>query len=449
MNYDIIIIGGGPAGYNAAEKAAANGLQTLLFEKKTIGGVCLNEGCIPTKTMLYSAKILDTTKTASKYGINDTEKATFDLTKIMSRKNKTVKKLTSGVKMKLKENGVEIIEKEATIQGEAHGKIVIKCENDIFETTYLLICTGSETFIPPIKGLEEVDYWTSSEALEIEILPTTLAIIGGGVIGMEFASFFNSMGVQVTVIEMLPEILGAMDKELSAMLRNEYTKKGVIFHLNTKVVEVSSTQVIIEKDGKTSSINTEKILVSAGRKANIQHIGLENLNIELLKNGIKVNKLMQTTHNNTFAAGDVTGSYMLAHTAMREGEVAINNIIGKRDQMSYEANPSVVYTNPEVAGVGKTEEELIAVGIEYKIYKLPLAYSGRFIAENETGNGIFKVITDGYEKVVGCHMLGNPSSEMIVTAGLAIEKGMTLDELQKTIFPHPTVIEVLHDISFM
>ncbi|VBB48612.1 Dihydrolipoyl dehydrogenase [uncultured Paludibacter sp.] len=449
MKYDIIIIGGGPAGYNAAEKAAVNGLKTLLFEKKAIGGVCLNEGCIPTKTMLYSAKLYDSAKTASKYGIKATENAQFDLEKIISRKNKTVKKLTSGVKMKLKESGVEVIEKKALIQGESDGTIKIKCEDDIFETTFLLICTGSETFIPPIKGLSEIDYWTSREALDVKELPSSLAIIGGGVIGMEFASFFNSLGVKVTVVEMLPEILGTMDKELSAMLRSEYAKKGIDFHLNTKVVEVSDKDVTIEKDGKTSKIEAEKVLVSTGRKANIQNIGLESLNIELLKNGIKVNEFMQTNHKNVYAVGDVTGSYLLAHTAMREGEVAINHIVGNEDRMNYDTNPAVVYTNPELAGVGKTEEELKESGTKYNVHKLPLAYSGRFIAENEGGNGVFKVITDENEQIIGCHMLGNPSSEMIVSAGIAIEKKMTLQDLQKIIFPHPTVIEVIHDISYM
>ena len=226
MNYDIAIIGGGPAGYTAAERAAEGGLKTVLFEKNAIGGVCLNEGCIPTKTLLYSAKILDSFKTSSKYGISSEGTPSFDMDKIIGRKNRTVKKLTSGVKMRLTSSGITIVEGTAVLNGETDGMIRIQCENDLFTVKNILLCTGSETVIPPIKGLSETDYWTSREALDSKELPKELAIIGGGVIGIEFASFFTSMGVKVKVIEMMPEILGAMDKEASAMLRNEYAKKG-------------------------------------------------------------------------------------------------------------------------------------------------------------------------------------------------------------------------------
>lgn len=449
MTFDIAIIGGGPAGYNVAEHAALNGLNTILFEKKALGGVCLNEGCIPTKTMLYSAKLLDNARSASKYGVLGTENASFDLGKIVQRKDKTVKKLTAGVKMKMKESGVNLVEHEAVLVGEKEGLILINAGGSTYETAHVLIATGSDTFIPPIKGLSEVKFWTSKEALEVKELPKTLTIIGGGVIGMEFASFFNSMGVKVTVIEMLPEILGVIDKELSAMLRSDYTKKGVDFHLNTKVVEVDSRSVTIEKDGKASTIDAERILVSTGRIANTKNLGLETLNIELLRNGIKVNEHMQTSHPRVYACGDVTGTYMLAHTASRESDVALNHILGKNDMVSYDANPSVVYTNPEIASVGKTEDELKEKGTPYKVFKLPMAYSGRFMAENETGSGLCKIVTDENEQVIGCHMLGNPASEIIATATLAIEEKYTLETFQKIIFPHPTVAEIIHEIVYL
>jgi dihydrolipoamide dehydrogenase len=445
MNYDIAIIGGGPAGYNAAEKAAAEGLKTILFEKNAIGGVCLNEGCIPTKTLLYSAKVLDNIKSASKYGVVPGDDPSFDLDKIIARKDKTVKKLTSGVKMKLNAAGVVIIEGEALIKGENDSAFTITSGNETYTSTYILVCTGSETLIPSIPGLSETDYWTSKEALEVKELPKTLAIIGGGVIGMEFASFFNSLGVKVIVIEMMPEILGNMDKETSKMLRTDYTKKGLEFHLGTKVTEINNGQVIVEKDGKSVAIEADKILVSVGRKARINGIGLEKLNIELLRNGVKVNEYMQTNHPRVYAAGDVTGFSMLAHTAYREGEVAINHILGIDDRMSYEAIPGVVYTNPELAGVGKTEEELKAAGIYHRIIKLPMAYSGRFMAENEMGIGLSKLIVDEQERVIGCHIIGNPASELIVIAGMAIENKTTLEEFQKVVFPHPTVAEIIHE----
>lgn len=448
MEYDIAIIGGGPAGYNAAEKAAINGLKTVLFEKNAIGGVCLNEGCIPTKTLLYSAKLLDNMKGASKYGILEGEQAGFDLGKIISRKDKVVKKLTGGVKMKLTSSGVEIVEGVATLLGEKSDKIRISCNEVEYVVKYVLVCTGSDTIIPPIKGLADVAYWTSKEALEIKELPKSLVIIGGGVIGIEFASFFNSMGVKVSVIEMMPEILGAMDKETSAMLRKEYAKKGIDFHLNTKVTEVSPEGVTIEKDSKTSIINADRILLSVGRKANTDKVGLSNLSVEILRNGVKVNEYMQTSHPRVYACGDITGYSMLAHTAIRESDVAVNHILGIDDPMSYKAIPGVVYTNPEIAGIGKTEEELKAAGTYYQVLKLPMAYSGRFVAENELGNGLCKLIIDEEAKIIGCHMLGNPASELITLAGMAIEQELTVDDFRKVVFPHPTVSEIIHESLF-
>ena len=448
MKFDIAIIGGGPAGYTAAERAGSNGLRTILFEKKAIGGVCLNEGCIPTKTLLYSAKTLDNIKGASKYGISVTSEPMFDMEKIINRKNKTVKMLTGGVKMTVNSYGVTVVEKEAVIVGEKNGLIQVACDGDTYEVTYLMVCTGSDTVIPPIKGLSDTDYWTSKEALESVALPKSLAIIGGGVIGMEFASFFNSMGVQVHVIEMMPEILGAMDKETSAMLRSEYAKRGVKFYLNTKVTEVSNKGVTVEKDGKSSLIEADKILVSVGRKANLGQVGLDKLNIELLRNGVKVDEHMQTSHPRVYACGDITGYSMLAHTAIRESEVAINHILGVDDRMDYNYIPGVVYTNPELAGVGKTEEELAAAGISYHVQKLPMAYSGRFVAENEHGSGLCKLILNEYDCVIGCHLLGNPSSELIVIAGIAIEHGYTVEEFKKSVFPHPTVGEIFHETLF-
>ena len=448
MRYDIAIIGGGPAGYTAAERAAAGGLKTALFEKKAIGGVCLNEGCIPTKTLLYSAKLWDTMKGAAKYGIAVPDAAAFDMGKIIDRKDKVVKKLTGGVKMTVGSYGVAIVEREAVIAGEENGIFRIVSGGETYEATYLLVCTGSDTVVPPIPGLSDTDYWTSKEALESKELPQSLVIIGGGVIGMEFASFFNSMGVKVSVVEMMPEILGAMDKETSGMLRAEYLKRGVNFYLNTKVTAVSQEGVTVEKDGKASLIEAGRVLVSVGRKANLDKAGLDKLDIELLRNGVKVDEHMQTSHPRVYACGDITGRSMLAHTAIRESEVAVNHILGVEDMMNYDCIPGVVYTNPEVAGVGKTEEELKTAGTGYHIQKLPMAYSGRFVAENELGNGLCKLVLDDDERIIGCHLLGNPASEMVVVAGIAVQHGYTVEEFQKSVFPHPTVGEIFHETLF-
>lgn len=444
-SYDIAIIGGGPAGYNAAEIAAHNGLKTILFEKKNVGGVCLNEGCIPTKALLYSAKVLDGIRSAAKYGVGMDGEPTFDLKKIYARKNKTVKKLTAGIRQKLTAAGVTLIQGEAQIEGDNNGLIGIACGGDSYMCKNLLLCTGSQTIVPPIKGLIETGFWTSREALEGHELPLTLAVIGGGVIGMEFASFFNSLGVEVSVIDVFPEILGMMDKENSSMLRAEYTKKGINFHLASRVVEVTAEFVVVEKDGETIHIPAEKVLLSVGRKAVVDGFGLENLPVETTRIGIPTNEYMQTNLAHVYACGDVNGKSLLAHTATREAAVAVNHILGKEDKMSYEAIPGVVYTNPEIAGIGKTEEELTLKGEIFEVVKLPMAFSGRFVAENELGNGLCKIIVNQQKQIVGCHMIGNPASELIVVAGIAIEKKMTVGDFRKIIFPHPSVGEIMHE----
>lgn len=314
-----------------------------------------------------------------------------------------------------------------------------------------MICTGSEASVPPIPGLAEAGdrILTNREILALKEQPATLVIIGGGVIGMEFASFYNSLGAKVTVVEMLPEILGGLDTELSALLRDQYAKKGITFHLSSKVTKVDNDTVWFEANGQTNSVQGDKILLSVGRRPVTKGFGLENLGVELVRGGIKVDDRLRTNVPNVFAAGDVTGFSLLAHTASREGEVVVNNLLGKNDRMRYNAIPGVVYTNPEVAGVGLTEEAAKAQGIEVKVAKLPMAYAGRFIAENEGGSGLCKVILGArYGEVLGVHMLGNPSSEMIYGACIAIEQEMTLDALKEVVFPHPTVSEILKETLF-
>lgn len=445
MKYDVAIIGGGPAGYTAAEKAAKGGLSTVLFEKNALGGVCLNEGCVPTKTLLYSAKTYDQIKHASKYAVS-AENPSFDYPKIIARKNKVVKKLTAGIRMKMKESGVEVITGEAMIQGKTdEGNILIQCTEQVYEAKNLLVCTGSESVIPPIPGVNETEYWTSREALQSKELPASLVIIGGGVIGMEFASFFNSMGTEVQVVEMLDKILGPMDKELSDMLQAEYAKRGVKFYLGHKVTGIHGQEVTVEKDGESFTLHGEKVLLSVGRRPVTKGFGLETLALEPYRNGIKVNEYMQTSLPNVYACGDITAFSLLAHTAVSEAEVAIDHILGKARAMSYKAIPGVVYTNPEIAGVGKTEEELQASGIPYQVKKIPMAFSGRFVAENEMGNGVCKLILAEDGTLIGAHLLGNPASELIVIAGIAIEKGMKAEELTSFVFPHPTVGEILKE----
>lgn len=447
--YDVAIIGGGPAGYTAAERAGAEGLSVVLFEKNALGGVCLNEGCIPTKTLLYSAKVYDTARHAAKYGIKAGE-VSFDLSRIIARKNKIVKKLTAGIRMKMTENKVNVVAGNAEIKGRsADGSLVIACEGETYEAKNLLLCTGSETVIPPIPGLAETEYWTSREALSSKELPTSLVIIGGGVIGMEFASFFNSFGTEVSVVEMTDEILGGMDKELSSLLREEYAKRGIKFYLGHKVVAVQGHEVTIEKGGEREVLSGEKVLLSVGRRPVVAGFGLETLSLEMFRGAVRVNRFMQTSLPNIYASGDITGFSLLAHTAVREAEVAVSHILGKeKEGISYRAIPGVVYTNPEIAGVGKTEEQLQAEKVSYDIKQLPMSFSGRFVAENEQGNGICKLLVGEDGTLLGVHLLGNPASELIVIAGMAIERKMKIGELKAIIFPHPTVGEIIKETLF-
>ena len=446
MKYQVAIIGGGPAGYTAAEAAARAGLSVVLFEKRALGGVCLNEGCIPTKTLLYSAKVYDTTRHAQKYAIS-VQEPIFDLPKIIARKQKVVRKLVLGIKSRLTAAGVTMVTGEAEVADKSH----VKCGGELYECDNLLLCAGSETFIPPIPGVEGVPYWTHRDALDCKQLPQSLVIVGGGVIGMEFASFFNSLGTKVTVIEMLDEILGGMDRELSALLRADYAKRGVTFLTSTKVVslegDVSSVRVSVENAGGASVIEAEKVLLSVGRRPVLKGFGLENLDVEKDERGrLRVDSHMQTSLPGVYACGDLTGFSLLAHTAVREAEVAVRHIAGQADEMSYAAIPGVVYTNPEIAGVGETEESLQRKGIACRTVKLPMAYSGRFVAENEGVNGVCKLILSENDIILGAHVLGNPASEIIVQAGMAISLGLTAGQWARMVFPHPTVGEIFKEV---
>ncbi|MBR1947636.1 MAG: FAD-dependent oxidoreductase, partial [Bacteroidaceae bacterium] len=377
------------------------------------------------------------------------ENVLFDYKKIADRKTKVVRKLVAGIKMKMENHNVEVVRGDACIESGNTACIKITCNGQSYEAAHLLICTGSEAFVPPIPGVEGNEaVLTNREILALTAAPASLVIIGGGVIGMEFASFYNSLGVPVTVIEMLPEILGGMDKEVAEMVRGIYAKRGVKFCLGCKVTAIEGNTVYYtDGEGNVLTAEGDKILMSVGRRAVLKGFGLENIAVET-ERGIKVNEYMQTTMPNVYAAGDVTGFSLLAHTASREGEVAVNHITGNADKMEYNAIPGIVYTNPEVSSVGLTEEQATAQGIEYRVSKLPMTYSGRFVAENEGQMGLCKILADKEGYVIGVHMVGNPSGEFICAACMAITHKITTEELKRTVFPHPTVSEILKEGLF-
>ncbi len=451
--YDLIILGGGPAGYNAAERAGHAGLKTLVIEERALGGVCLNEGCIPTKTLLYSAKIYDYAKHGEDYGVKFAS-ASIDHAFVVERKNKVVKQLVSGVGAKLKKAGVEVVKATATIKERNAEGFVVSADGKEYTAKQLLIATGSSAALPPIEGLSDSlksgFALTNREVLDLKDIPKAIVIVGGGVIGLEMASYFNSVGSSVYVVEMMDHIAGATDREISTMLQKEYAKRGVEFILGAKVTSIKNNAVTYEKDGKVTELKADYALVSIGRRARTTGIGCENIGLKLERGAIVTNEFGKTNVPGVWAAGDVNGKSMLAHTAYREGEVCINNILGKKDRINYNSIPSVIYTNPEVASVGETTESITEKGIDASVETVTLKYSGRYIAENEHGNGIVKIITDNkHHNIIGVHMIGSYASEIIYGAAMMVETEMRVADVQKLVFPHPTVCEVIREAMFM
>jgi len=452
MVYDLIVIGCGPAGYLGAIRASSEGLKTLLIESKSLGGVCLNEGCIPTKTLLNSAKIYDKARYGKRYGVI-ADDIILDHKAVLKRKDKAVRLLVSGVKSQLKNSNVDIAEGFGKILGKKDEGYVVKTDEDTFIGKMVLIATGSSPIVPSIPGIDEAIkqniVLTNREILALSQIPETLVIVGGGIIGLEMASYFNSAGSKVMVIEMLDHVGGNIDREISKILMKNYEQKGIDFKLNSKVVAIDGNKVFYESDGKRFSTDAEKILISVGRKPNISELSLENIGVEVINGAAKTDETGKTNVPGVYAAGDVNGYSMLAHTAYREAEVCVNNMLGKKDVMRYHAVPSVIYTDPEVASVGETEESARSKGIEYGATSVSMRYSGRYVAENDGGDGICKVLIDKrHGKIIGVHMIGNSSSEIIYGAALMIEAEMRVRDIKELIFPHPTVSEILREAMF-
>ena len=452
MIYDLIVIGGGPAGYLGAERSGHAGLKTLLFEKRSVGGVCLNEGCIPTKALLYSAKIKDSAEHGEKYGVK-VSGATLDHKAVITRKNKVVKTLVGGVTATLKGNGVTVIKAEAKITGKSADGYIVTDGSEVYTAKKLLIAAGSVPAMPPIPGLKEsVDSGyalTSREMLDIESVPANLVVIGGGVIGLEMASYFKSADSNVTVIEMLPTIGGPIDSDIASILLKNLKKKGIDFKLGCTVTGISGKVEYKDADGNAQSIAADKVLLSIGRRPMSDDIGLETIGVLAEHGAIVTDNNLQTNLPGVYAAGDVNGKSLLAHTAYREAEVAVTHMLGLKDTMRYNAIEAVIYTSPEVAGVGMTGKQATDAGIDIVEKSITMNYSGRYLAENDRGDGIIKLVVDKkWNKLIGVHMISNYASEIIYGAAMMIEKEMTIDEIKQLVFPHPTVGEALREAIF-
>lgn len=440
--YDLIVLGAGPGGYEAAAHAGEMGKKVALIEKKHIGGICLNSGCIPTKTLLYSAKTLQVCKEAEDYGIK-AGKPEIDYGKIQKRKKEVVALLLKGIEGKLKRSGVEIIWGE----GRLLSKNAIKVNEKSYETKNILIATGSRPAIPPIKGIDSKNVFDSTAILELNRIPKILTIIGAGVIGLEMACLFNELGTNVKVIEILPHIACEMDTEITSYLLKSLEKKGIDFAFKSRVNAIGKKEIsYIDENGKTKTSQSEIILNATGRLPNVENIGLDEINILYNARGIKTDLQGKTSVTGIWACGDVTGRCLLAHAAAREGIVAVNNMFGKKDVMRYKAIPNVIYTFPEVAGVGATEQFLKQEEIGYKKSIVPLNISGRFIAENEKKQGYVKVLIGSkYHEILGVHVIGGAAGEMIYGAATFLEMEMRLEDIKEIVFPHPTVSEAIKE----
>ena len=450
--FDLLVIGGGPGGYLCAERAAQGGMNVCLFEKKSLGGTCLNEGCIPTKTLLNSSKMYRHATESAAFGVT-AQGVTYDHAKVVARKDKVVKTLVSGVGATMKSNKVTVVPAGAVIKGRVDGGFSVEADGQVYTGRRLVIASGSETVVPPVPGLKEGlasgFVLTNREVLDEKTLPKSLVVIGGGVIGLEMAYYFASVGVEVTVIEMMPKIAGATDPEICKVLSDAFTKRGMIFKLSSKVLEVKAGSVVYEENGEKKEIACDKVLLSAGRKPSTAGIGLETLGLEMDRAAVKVDRHLCTNVANVYAIGDCNGKLMLAHTAYREAEVAVNHMLGKPDEMRYDVIPSVIYTDPEVASVGLSKEAAEAKGMTVKQIKLPMSYAGRYLAECDGGKGFIKLIVDtDKNRLVGCHMVGSYASEIIMTATMMVDTELTPTRLQKMVFPHPTVAEIIREAIF-
>ena len=450
--FDLLVVGGGPGGYLCAERAAQGGLKVALFEKRALGGTCLNEGCIPTKTLLNSSKMYRHATESAAFGVTVTG-ATYDHAKVIDRKNKVVKTLVSGVGATMSTNKVTVITGDAKIAGRTDDGFAVEANGTAYHGRRLAIASGSETVVPPVPGLKEGlasgFVVTNRDVLDMKELPKDLVVIGGGVIGLEMAYYFASIGVKVTVIEMMPKIAGATDPEICKVLQDGFVKKGMVFKLSCKVLEVKANSVVYEENGEKKEITCDKVLLSAGRKPATAGIGLETLGLQMDRAAIVTDRHLCTTVQNVYAIGDCNGKVMLAHTAYREAEVAVNHMLGKPDEMRYDVIPAVIYTDPEVASVGHSKEGAEKLGMTVKEVKLPMSYAGRYLAENEGGKGFIKLVVDtDRNRLVGCHMVGSYASEIIMTATMMVDTEMTPTRLQKLVFPHPTVAEMIREAIF-
>lgn len=443
----VAILGGGPGGYTAAIRAAQLGAEVTLIEKNVLGGTCLNVGCIPTKVLLHAAEVYRAAKEGELIGLT-VGSVDVNWRGLMDRKANVVKTLVDGVAVLMKSHGITVVEGIGTLVSPK--EIAVEKKGGARETVQadaIIVATGSEPSVPPIPGFDLDGVITSTEALSLDGLPASVVIVGGGVIGMEFASLFSTFGVQVTVVEMLPEILPMIDGEIVAILKGLLARRGVVFHTTSKVTAVARKgdrlAVSVETPEGLLSLDADKVLVSVGRRPVTKGIGLENIGVAMDRARVRVDGTMATSVPGVYAIGDCASKIMLAHVASREGEVAAESIMGRAVTMDYKTVPSAVYTAPEIASVGLGEKEAREQGFQVKIGRFPLMANGKSIIMNEA-DGMVKYVVDGkYDEILGVHIIGPRATDLIVEGALALRLEATVDEIVTTVHAHPTVGEAL------
>jgi len=446
--YDVIVIGGGPGGYVAAIRAAQRGLKTALVERAELGGVCLNRGCIPTKALVRSAEVLATVRRAAEFGVRTDGAVALDWSAVQARKSGIVKQLTGGVGQLLRANGVEVIQGEGRVP--APGAVEVGAQR--YETRNIILATGSKPAVIPLPPADLAATISSDQALALDALPASLAVIGGGVIGMEFASLFAAFGVKVTVFERLPQIVPNLDPELAQRLALALRRRGVAIHTGAAVTRVRSDGAgrVVEAtaaDGATISVGVDSVLLAVGRVPEFGGIDLAALGVDHDRRGIKVDRQMRTSVPGFYAVGDVVGATQLAYGASAEGIVAADAIAGDDTAIDYRVVPRCVFTHPELAGVGLTEQECRWRGIACRVGKFNFAANGRALILGET-EGLVKVIGDEGGKLLGVHIVGPQAGDLIHEAAQALAAGAPVARLADALLHiHPTLAETLMEAA--
>lgn len=440
---DLIIIGAGPGGYETAIAAAREGMKVVLVEAEALGGTCLNEGCIPTKCLCRSAEIADLMKEAATFGVV-AESGGINLVEVMKRKNEVVAQLAAGVASLLKSPGITLVQGKATFAG-PHEVIV---GEEHFSAPHIMIATGSSAKKLPIPGADLPGVVTSREMLQLEQIPKRLCVIGGGVVGMEFASVFRSFGSEVSVVEYAKEILPSFDRDIAKRLRTALKRKGITFNVGAAVTEISKVdggyKVAFVSGNKEGQVEADLVLMAVGRGPRLQHLGLDEIGMQYTSRGIVVDENMQTNIEGVYAIGDVNGICPLAHAATAQGRCALYHILGKDGAPDLQLVPAAVFTVPEVAMVGHTEETASAAGLEYSIRKAFYRANGKSLSMGES-EGIVKILVGPDGLLLGAHVLGAHAADLIHELALAMHTKMGVEQIQSLIHAHPSLSEILHD----